>query len=51
VFNFLGYKRNANQSPTKISPPPVAMAIFKSKTATNAGDDVVKQEPYTLLVE
>jgi hypothetical protein len=27
------------------------MAIFKSKTATNAGDDVVKQEPYTLLVE
>jgi hypothetical protein len=29
VFNFPGYKRDANQNYTKISSPPVRMATFK----------------------
>jgi hypothetical protein len=45
VFNFPGYKRDANQNYTEISSHPVRMAIFKSKLTTNVGKDMVKQEP------
>jgi hypothetical protein len=41
VFNFPGYKRDENQNYTKISYHPCSRAII----TTNAGDDVVKQEP------
>jgi hypothetical protein len=48
VFNFPGYKRNANQNYTKISSDPVRITV-QSKTKTNAGEDPVKQEPlYTV---
>jgi hypothetical protein len=44
VFNFPGYKRDANQNYTKISSLSVRLAITRAITARNAGKDMAKQE-------
>jgi hypothetical protein len=47
MFNFFGYKRDANQNYTKISSHflPLNMNIYIQQQTTNAGKDAVKQEP------
>jgi hypothetical protein len=44
VFKFPSYKRDANQNNTYISSHPLEWPESKVIT-TNAGEDVVKQEP------
>jgi hypothetical protein len=51
VFNFPGYKRDTNQSYSKYDfiSPQLEWPYSRAKTTTNAGKDVVKQEPlYTV---
>jgi hypothetical protein len=44
LFNFPGYKRDANQTTLTFHLTPVRMAIFKGKTTSNDDEDVVTQE-------
>jgi hypothetical protein len=43
-------KRNANQNSTDFISTQLEWPYSRAITTTNAGEDVVKQEPYTLLV-
>jgi hypothetical protein len=47
MFNILSHKGNANQNDTEIPLYPVRMAIFKTQTTTNSGEDV--REKGTLI--
>jgi hypothetical protein len=51
VLNLPGYKRDANQNYTKISSPQLEWSCSMVITTTNAGKDVAKRNPYTLLGE
>jgi hypothetical protein len=49
VLNFAGNKNSANQNSTKISSHPSYNDHLQEQKTTNAGKDVVKQEPlYTV---
>jgi hypothetical protein len=50
VFNFSDYKRHKSKQHLDFISPQLKWPSSRTIT-TNAGEDVVKQEPYTLLVE
>jgi hypothetical protein len=45
-----GHKGNANQNNTKIPPHPLEWLSSRTPPPTNAGKDMGKKNPHTLLV-